>query len=51
MDVLQTHICQRIAYAESAAVGSTVIEDPMKDTLASQEINSLTEEILEKYSR
>ena len=51
MDVLQTHICQRIAYAESAAIGSTVIEEPMKDPLAAQEISSLTEEILEKYSR
>ena len=51
MDVLQNHVCQRIAYAESAAIGSTVIEDPMKYPLAAQEINSLTEEILEKYSR
>ena len=51
MDVLQNHVCQRIAYAESAAIGSTVIEEPMKDPLAAQEISSLTEEILEKYSR
>jgi chromosome partitioning protein len=51
MDVLQNHVCQRIAYAESAVIGSTVIEEPMKDPLAAQEISSLTEEILEKYSR
>ena len=51
MDVLQTHICQRVAYAESAATGSTVIEDATKDSLAAQEITSLTEEILEKYNR
>lgn len=51
MDILQTHICQRISYAETAATGSTVIEEKNKDVLATQEISNLTSEILEKYNR
>jgi chromosome partitioning protein len=51
MDILQTHICQRISYAETAATGSTVIEERNKDLLATQEISNLTSEILEKYNR
>lgn len=51
MDVLEAHICQRVAYVETAATGSTVIEELGKDALASKEIYNLTEEILEKYSR
>lgn len=49
VDILQTHVCQRIAYAETATIGSTVIEETAKDNQAYQEILSLTEEILEKY--
>ncbi len=51
MDILQTHICQRISYAETAAIGSSVVEEKNKDSLAFQEITNLTEEILEKYNR
>lgn len=51
VDILQTHICQRISYAETAAIGSSVIEEKNKDTLAFQEITNLTEEILERYNR
>ena len=49
MDVFDGHICQRVAYVETAAEGSTVVENVDKDTLASREIRSLTAEILEKY--
>lgn len=48
--VLTSHVCQRISYAESAAEGLTVMEDN-KDQLAIKEINSLTNEILEKFYR
>ena len=51
MDVLENHICQRVAYVETAATGSTVIEGLGKDALASKEIYKLTEEILDKYNR
>jgi chromosome partitioning protein len=51
MDIMQTHICQRISYAETAATGSTVIEEKIKDSLATQEIINLTNEILEKYNK
>ncbi len=50
MDILKTHICQRISYAETAAVGTTVVEELNKDLLALQEITNLTEEILKKYN-
>lgn len=49
MSVLQTHICQRISYAKTAATGSSVLEEKQKDTLAMQEIINLTDEILTKY--
>jgi chromosome partitioning protein len=43
--VLTAQICQRVAFAESAAQGQTVLEtDP--HSLASQEILALTEEVL-----
>ena len=48
--VLESHICQRISYAESASEGLTVMEDN-KDKLAINEINALTDEIINKYSR
>lgn len=51
MDIMQTHICQRISYAETATTGSTVIEEKIKYPLATQEITNLTNEILEKYNR
>ncbi len=51
MDILQTHICQRISYAETAATGSSVVEEKTKDLLAFQEINNLADELLEKYNR
>ena len=50
MDVLESHICQRVAYVETAATGSTVIEDLGRDAVSSKEISRLTEEILEKYN-
>ncbi|QDU45225.1 MinD/ParA/CobQ/CobA-like protein [Symmachiella dynata] len=44
--VLNTAVCQRVAFAESAAQGITVFElDPQM--LASQEISQLADEILE----
>ena len=44
--VLRTAVCQRVAFAESAASGSTVLEtDP--DSLASREIVALAEDVLE----
>lgn len=49
IDILQTHICQRISYAETAATGSTIVEEKNKEDLAFQEITNLTEEILKKY--
>lgn len=48
--VLESHVCQRISYAESASEGLSVMEDK-KDKLAINEINSLTTEILNKYNR
>lgn len=46
LPVLQAHICQRVSFAESAAQGGTVFEvEP--SSLASQEINLLTDELLE----
>ncbi|MFZ4792459.1 MAG: ParA family partition ATPase [Candidatus Competibacteraceae bacterium] len=48
--VLKTHICQRVAFAESAANGSTVLEtDP--SSLASLEIMALTEELVRQEPR
>ena len=45
--VLKTHIGQRVAFAESAADGGTVLEqDPA--SLASQEIRALTDELLDR---
>lgn len=49
IEVLLSHICQRVAYVETAAVGSTVIEDHDKNPSASEEIAKLTEEVLKKY--
>jgi len=51
MDILQTHICQRISYAETASTGTSVVEEKTKDTLACQEIDNLTEELLDKYNK
>ena len=51
MDILDTHICQRVSYAETAAIGSTVLESSSKDNLSFKEIVNLTDEILEKYGR
>jgi chromosome partitioning protein len=51
MEILENHICQRVAYVETAATGSTVIEELGKDAVASKEIQNVTEEILEKYNR
>ncbi len=50
VDVLETHICQRVSYVESATNGTSVVEATTKDTLAKQEILSLTEEIINKYN-
>lgn len=51
INVLKTHVCQRVSYAETAAIGSTVLEEKSKDSLAMQEMINLTEEILENYSK
>jgi chromosome partitioning protein len=44
--VLKTAICQRVAFAESAGQGATVL-DLGTDSSASREISALTQEILE----
>ena len=44
--VLKSHICQRVSFAESAAIGSTVLETGTENQ-ASQEIEALTKEIME----
>lgn len=45
LPVLASAVCQRVAFAESAAHGSTVLElDP--NGIASQEINALLDELL-----
>ena len=44
--VLKTAICQRVAFAESAAVGASVLETEPNGA-ASLEIHSLTREVLE----
>lgn len=49
MDILQTHICQRIIYAEAAATGLSVMEEKIKDSLAIDEVNNLSLELLTKY--
>jgi len=43
--VLATHIGQRVAFAESAGSGSTVLEDD-PTSLASREVMALAEELL-----
>ena len=47
--VLQTTVGQRVAFAESAATGRTVLE-VAPDSRASQEIRALAQEILEERS-
>lgn len=42
--VLESSVCQRVAFAESAATGSTVLETDPKG-VAAQEINALADEI------
>lgn len=51
IDILKTFISQRVSYAETAAVGSTVVEEKTKDSPDFEEIASLTQEILETYDR
>jgi chromosome partitioning protein len=46
LPVLKSHICQRVGFAESAAVGQTVLESGSENQ-ASQEIEALTNEIME----
>ena len=48
--VLKTHIGQRVAFAESAANGSTVLEDD-PTSLASREIIALTDELLRQKTK
>ena len=45
--VLKTAVCQRVAFAESAATGRTVLESA-PNSRASQEIQALAREILEE---
>jgi chromosome partitioning protein len=48
LPVLEAQVCQRVLFAESAAVGKTVFEvDP--DSMAAEEIQTLINEILQKY--
>ena len=44
--VMTAQICQRVSFAESAAQGRTVLETEPNST-ASQEINALTDELME----
>ncbi len=46
LPVLKAHICQRVGFAESAAVGKTVLETGAENQ-ASQEIEALINEIME----
>jgi chromosome partitioning protein len=46
--ILRTSITQRVAFAESAASGSTVLETA-PNSQAAQEINSLINELVEEY--
>ena len=48
--VLATHVGQRVAFAESAASGSTVLEDD-PTSLASREIMALAEELLGRMTK
>jgi chromosome partitioning protein len=46
LPVLKSQVCQRVSFAESAGRGQTVLElEP--ESLASQEIEALTTEVLE----
>jgi len=45
LPVFEANVCQRVAFAESAATGSTVLEIDL-DSLASREIMALAKEIL-----
>lgn len=47
LPVLASEICQRVAFAESAANGSTVLEDA-PESLAASEIEALATELLAK---
>ena len=47
--VLDSQICQRVAFAESAASGSTVLEDAPKSA-AALEISAVADELLIKYA-
>jgi len=44
LPVLESAVCQRVAFAESAATGSTVLESDPRG-VAAQEINALTDEL------
>ncbi len=44
--VLRAQVCQRVAFAESAASGSTVVESN-SNSQAAQEIAALVDELLE----
>lgn len=46
LPVLKSHICQRVSFAESATIGSTVLETGAENQ-ASQEIEALIKEIME----
>jgi chromosome partitioning protein len=50
LPVLASAICQRIAFAESAATGSTVLESE-PDGIASREVNALVDEVLKLNGR
>ena len=45
--VLKSAVCQRVAFAESAATGRTVLESA-PNSRASQEVQALAQEILEE---
>jgi chromosome partitioning protein len=46
LPVLKSQVCQRVSFAESAGRGQTVLEIE-SESLASQEIEALTTEVLE----
>ncbi len=51
LDVFDNCLHQRVIYAETAAIGSTVLEETDKSNPANIEVRNLVEEILQKYNK
>lgn len=47
LPVLKSEICHRVAFAETAAKGRTVTEDPISDPKAAHEIDDFVTEVLD----